>query len=217
MPRIGCRHVARGRNGDVARVRVSESWLSVWLFLEWLFGETQLSRRFADILPVWTNPCLRGRHFAPLAVARDHCTRGSPTPTHRHGSSSSRTAARRPRGCLLAGHPRLRRRRIAANDGHRERQGIREGVPRQVQGERAVDDGPAERALRLPQAGEGGSRDAAREAHAELLHAARDRDGRRRGRQRPDSRGDWRHGRAPRARAHRRAAQAGRRRRQHGR
>ena len=27
--RIGCRHVARGRDGDVARVRVSESWLSV--------------------------------------------------------------------------------------------------------------------------------------------------------------------------------------------
>jgi hypothetical protein len=26
--RIGCRHVARGRNGDVVRVRVSESWLS---------------------------------------------------------------------------------------------------------------------------------------------------------------------------------------------
>ena len=33
LPRIGCRHVARGRNGDVARVRVSESWLSVVAFL----------------------------------------------------------------------------------------------------------------------------------------------------------------------------------------
>jgi hypothetical protein len=31
--RIGCRHVARGRHGDVARVRVSESWLSVVAFL----------------------------------------------------------------------------------------------------------------------------------------------------------------------------------------
>jgi len=31
--RIGCRHVARGRNGDVARVRVNESWLSVVAFL----------------------------------------------------------------------------------------------------------------------------------------------------------------------------------------
>ena len=26
--RIGCRHVARGRDGDVVRERVSESWLS---------------------------------------------------------------------------------------------------------------------------------------------------------------------------------------------
>jgi hypothetical protein len=33
LPRIGCRHVARGRDGDVARVRVSESWLSVVAFL----------------------------------------------------------------------------------------------------------------------------------------------------------------------------------------
>jgi len=32
LPRIGCRHVARGRDGDVARVRVSESWLSVVAF-----------------------------------------------------------------------------------------------------------------------------------------------------------------------------------------
>ena len=32
LPRIGCRHVARGRNGDVARAKCGASWLQSWLF-----------------------------------------------------------------------------------------------------------------------------------------------------------------------------------------
>ena len=111
---------------------------------------------------------------ASLAVARDPVTRGSPTPPHRHGPSSGCPAARRPRRVLPAGHPRVRRRIAEGDDVHRGAARIREGVPREVQAARAFDDGPAELPLRLPPAGEGGSRHAALEADAELLHAARD-------------------------------------------